>query len=203
MRGQTPDLSAWDLVRGQTPDGSAGDRTRLVGSRGNLPVPRVPPLIRLRGQGANAPQLGDAEHDLAELLAGLDLLVRPARLVSGKTVSTTGRARLARDELVDALESCACPWSSRRSELAPPDAVQVRRRVRPARRAADVIRPPGRASEERPLLGRLADVLDDDVGPPRAWRPSPRRPRRRDAWFDRRVRPEGAGALELLVASRT
>ena len=70
----------------------------------------------------------------------------------------------------DATRSSAASKSARRAhrravdrQLLPPDAVQVRRRVRPARRAADDDPAAGPRGVRATLPGRLADGLDDDV----------------------------------------
>ena len=87
-----------------------------------------------------------------------------AASASGKTRSTIGRSSLRSTSSSSAGE--VGPRRHRRAEdrqLLPPDAVQLRRRVRPARRAADRDPPALAGSRQRRLPGRLADVLDDDV----------------------------------------
>ena len=123
---------------------------------------------------------GMREHDLPELLARLQPLVRGAGLGEREDRVDHRLRAPARDQLVGALEVGA--RAHRRAEhveLLPPDAVERRRRVRAARRAADDDPPAGPRGLQRALPRRLADVLDDDVGAAAARRLLDRRDARR------------------------
>src|ERR671930_1332429 len=85
----------------------------------------------------------DGEDDLAELLACLHALVRGTGLGEREDGVYNRAGAAARDELVSALEILF--RAHRRAvdrQLFPPEAVERRRRVRPARRAADPGAPP-------------------------------------------------------------
>src|SRR3954451_21022153 len=101
-------------------------------------VPNEDTGIRGRGNGSPAAghrsplsgSAGDAQDDLAQLLAALEPLVRPARLREREDLVDNGPRLAGGDEVVGALEVAAC--AHRRPvdrELLPPDPVQRRRRV--------------------------------------------------------------------------
>src|SRR5205085_7414781 len=78
----------------------------------------------------------DREDDLAQLLAGLEPLVRGADLLEREYRVDHGARAATRNELVGACEILARSHRGAEDrELLPPDAVQCCRRVRPARRA--------------------------------------------------------------------
>src|SRR5207244_2733411 len=101
---------------------------------------------------------------LAELLARLHPLVGGADLLEWEDLVDDRARAAARDQLVRAGEVLG--RSHRRAEdreLLPPHAVQLRRRVRARRRAADRYATLVRGEVEGLLPRRLADVLDDNV----------------------------------------
>ena len=102
---------------------------------------------------------GSDEDDLPELLARLEPLVRGAGLREREhRVDVDPRSSRA-DEVVGAEEVLRVPIVEPSTvELLPPEPVQLRRRVRPARRAADDDAAARLHRPERPLPRRLADV---------------------------------------------
>ena len=107
------------------PRRGAQARRRRLPARGRAPDP---PLGLLRYP----------EDDLAELAAGLQVLVRRGGLREREDAVDDRLGAAARDEVVDGPEVLLRPH--RRAddgELLPPDAVEVGRRVRAARGAAD------------------------------------------------------------------
>ena len=109
----------------------------------------------------------------------------------------------ARDEVVDAREVGSRPHRrAEDGELLPPDAMELGRRVRPAGRSADDDPPFGRRRLQRGLPGRLAHVLDDDVGAVTLGRFLHGRRHVAGLVVHDRVGAELARPLELLVARR-
>ena len=110
------------------------------------------------------PSSGHDQHDLPELLSGLEPLVGGGDL--GERVGPVDvHARAARaDEVVRAEEVLArAHRRAQHVQLLPPEAMELRGRVRPAGRAADDDPPCRPHGSERARPRRLADRLDDDV----------------------------------------
>src|SRR5438093_7768308 len=109
---------------------------------------------------------GNAEHDLAELLAGLEPLVRGAGLGEREDRVDDRPRTAALDELEGAFEVLlGAHRGAENRELLPPHPLEGSGRIRPARRAADDHAAALGGDVERGPPGRLADMLDDDVGP--------------------------------------
>src|SRR5215471_7800828 len=129
-------------------------------------------------------------------LRGLDFVER-------EDVVDDGPRTAARDELVGARE--VARGSHRRAEdgeLLPPDPVEVGRRIRPGRGAADRDATARRGDVERGPPRRLADVLDHDVGATAAGCLLYRCLHVAGRVIHRRVRPELPRTFELRVARR-
>src|SRR4051812_13033146 len=107
---------------------------------------------------------GDTEHDLAELLACFETLVRCGSFGERQHLVDDRNGTTRLDELVDGFE--VPRRAHRRTEdrqLLPPDAMEIRRRVRSGRGAADADTPRRPRRVECALPRRLADVIDHDV----------------------------------------